>query len=85
MSVRAHDPVRVEMNLLPPERLDARKAARELPPLVKGYLRLGAYVGDGAVVDEQFGTTDICIVLPVAAINRRYVLHYGETAGRYAG
>ena len=84
-AVRAHEHLRVHMNCLPAEELDAKKAVRELPPLVKGYLRLGAYVGDGAVVDEQFGTTDICIVLPVAAINRRYVSHYGETAGRYAG
>jgi len=40
-------------------------------------LRLGAYIGDGAVIDHQFGTTDILIVLPVSAINARYFSHFG--------
>lgn len=82
--VRAQEHLFVEMNRMPPSALDSRAALRMLPPLVKGYLRLGAYVGDGAVVDHQFGTTDVCIILPVAAINARYVYHYGIDAARYA-
>jgi putative hemolysin len=62
----------VEMNRIPKEALDAKAALRELPPLVKGYLRLGAYIGDGAVVDHQFGTTDVLIVLPMQNITARY-------------
>lgn len=61
-----------------------KKALSTLPPLIKGYLRLGAYIGEGAVVDKDFGTTDVLIMLPVDNINPRYVSHYGETAGRYA-
>jgi putative hemolysin len=83
-SVRAHDRLHVEMGRLPVSAIDARVALRALPPLVKGYLRLGAFVGDGAVIDRQFGTTDICIILPVAAIDPRYVAYYGPDAGRYA-
>ncbi len=49
-----------------------------LPPLIKGYLRLGAFVGDGAVVDWQFGTTDVLIILPVEAIDPRYFEHFGQ-------
>jgi putative hemolysin len=45
----------------------------KMPPLIKGYLRLGAWVGDGAVVDSQFGTTDVLITLPVANIPKRYI------------
>ena len=44
--------------------------------MIKGYLRLGAFVGDGAVVDHEFGTTDVLIVLPVAAISERYIEHF---------
>jgi putative hemolysin len=44
--------------------------------LIKGYLRLGAYIGDGAVIDHEFGTTDVLIVLPVAAIKQRYFEHF---------
>jgi putative hemolysin len=63
---------RVEMNRMPKEAIDAKAALRELPPLIKGYLRLGAYIGDGAVVDHQFGTTDVLIVLPMQNITGRY-------------
>ena len=60
-----------------------RRAARMLPPLIKGYLRLGAKVGPQAVVDERFGTTDIFIVLPVSRINPKYVSYYGTNAERH--
>jgi L-ornithine Nalpha-acyltransferase len=83
-SVRAHDALRVEMDRMPLAAIDTRTALRALPPLVKGYLRLGAVVGDGAVVDRQFGTIDVLTVLPVAAIASRYIDHYGADAERYA-
>ena len=41
-------------------------------------------LADGAVIDRQFGTIDVAVVLPVAAISGRYVEHYGADAGRYA-
>ena len=47
-----------------------------IPPLIKGYIRLGAFVGDGAVIDHDFNTTDVCIVLPTKKIASRYKLHY---------
>jgi putative hemolysin len=62
----------VEMNRIAKDAIDTKKALRELPPLVKGYLRLGAYIGDGAVIDHQFGTTDVLIVLPMSRITARY-------------
>jgi L-ornithine Nalpha-acyltransferase len=57
---------------------------RELPPLIKGYLRLGAYICEEAVVDWQFGTTDVFIVLPIERINARYINYYGPDATRHA-
>jgi L-ornithine Nalpha-acyltransferase len=74
----------VEMNRMPKAAVDTKAALRELPPLIKGYLRLGAFVGDGAVIDYQFGTTDVLIVLPVAGISARYVQHFGPVADRHA-
>ena len=74
----------VAMDRLPADEIDPKAALKLLPPLVKGYLRLGAYIGDGAVIDRQFGTTDVLIVLPVGAISERYVNHYGVDATRYA-
>lgn len=82
--VRALPERYVEMNRMPKDAIDERAALRELPPLIKGYLRIGARIGEGAVVDHQFGTTDVMIVQPVATLNARYVNYYGADAGRYA-
>ncbi len=85
--VRAHDHLHVPMNCIPKDKIDQRAALRELPPLIKGYLRLGAMVGDGAVIDHQFGTTDVLIVLPVEKIDPRYFGHFGapdESGSRVA-
>ncbi|CDN46222.1 GNAT family N-acetyltransferase [Neorhizobium galegae] len=72
------------MDLMPMEDVNTRKALSLLPPLIKGYLRLGAMVGDGAVIDHAFNTTDVLIVLPIASISDRYISHFGADAGRFA-
>jgi putative hemolysin len=72
------------MDLMPVEAVNSKKALMALPPLIKGYLRLGAMVGSGAVVDQAFNTTDVLIVLPIASISDRYVNYYGADAGRFA-
>jgi putative hemolysin len=67
----------VDMNRMSKDAIDTKEALRALPPLIRGYLRLGAAIGDGAVIDHQFGTTDVLIVLPVSGINTRYFAHFG--------
>lgn len=70
----------VEMRRKPIDSIDARHAMRSLPPLIKGYVRLGCHVGEGAVIDHDFNSTDVLILLPVAAINPRYFAHFGAPA-----
>jgi putative hemolysin len=70
----------VEMNRLPPGGYDVAAAEAELPPLVKGYLRLGGFVGDGAVIDHQFNTTDVSIVVKCAAVSEKYYRSYSRRA-----
>ncbi len=70
--VRALEGQFVEMNTMAADDIDIRRARRALPPLIKGYLRIGCFIGDGAVVDHQFGTTDVFILLPVEKIAQRY-------------
>jgi putative hemolysin len=72
------------MNRMAKDAIDAKAALRELPPLIKGYLRAGAFIGDGAVIDHQFGTTDVLVVMPVTAIASRYLGHFGSAASRHA-
>ncbi|GAB4360344.1 MAG: GNAT family N-acetyltransferase [Oricola sp.] len=74
----------VSMDMMPEEAIDMKAALCALPPLVKGYLRLGARFADTAVIDRAFGSTDVMVILPVATINERYVRYYGADAGRFA-
>jgi putative hemolysin len=66
----------VSMNVVPPEDISPRRALHMLPPLIKGYLRLGGFVGEGAVVDYDFGTTDVCVVVKTEWVTDRYLRHY---------
>ena len=70
-------PHRVEMNRLDAAAIDGRAASRALPPLLKGYLRVGAVVGDGGFVDHQFNTVDVFVVMPVDRITSRYAERFG--------
>jgi putative hemolysin len=65
-----------DMNLMEKDAIDLKAAMKSLPPLVKAYLRLGASFGNGAVIDRQFGTTDVFVALRVADIDPRYIAHY---------
>jgi putative hemolysin len=71
-----------EMNLLPADQIDVKRALVALPPLIKGYLRLGGFVGDGAVIDPQFNTTDVCVIVQTDLITDKYFRHYDRTAPR---
>jgi putative hemolysin len=66
----------VEMRRMQPETLDPAQVRAALPPLIKGYLRLGGFVGDGAVIDEQFNTIDVCVVVKTALVADKYSRHY---------
>lgn len=62
---------------LPAEAIDTRRALGALPPLIKAYLRTGARFGRSAVIDHQFGTTDVFALMPMRDIEDRYLAHYG--------
>jgi L-ornithine Nalpha-acyltransferase len=68
----------VNMKMVESHQIKQRRALAKLPPLIKGYLRLGCFIGEGAVVDPQFNTVDVLIILPVSNINPRYFEHFGE-------
>jgi L-ornithine Nalpha-acyltransferase len=70
----------VEMNRLPVGAFDPARALTDLPPLIKGYLRLGGFVGDGAVVDADFNTVDVCVVVKTDLVTEKYSRHYVRQA-----
>ena len=80
----------IDMNMLPAAEVDAdvavahfdaRAAIAALPPLIKGYLRLGGLVGEGAVIDHQFNTTDVCIIVVTDRVTDKYFNHYQRQVG----
>ncbi len=77
LGVRARPELYVEMNHMPKEQIDPRAALHALPPLIKGYLRAGCQIGEGAVIDRQFGTTDVLIYLPMSQLDPRYLSRFG--------
>jgi putative hemolysin len=72
----------VDMNLHKKEDLNPGKVFSALPPLIKGYLRVGSTIGDGAVIDHQFNTTDVCIVMQLDKMTDRYRKHYSRKLNR---
>jgi putative hemolysin len=65
------------MDRLAPGEVDVKRALAALPPLVKGYMRVGAKFGEGAVIDRQFGVTDVFVVMPISEIEGRYIEYFG--------
>jgi L-ornithine Nalpha-acyltransferase len=70
----------IEMNRMAKDAIDPPRALALLPPLIKGYLRLGGFVGDGAVIDRQFNTTDVSIIVKTDLVTDRYYRHYERRA-----
>jgi L-ornithine Nalpha-acyltransferase len=66
----------IEMRRLDRDEIDPRAVLIRLPPLIKGYLRLGGFVGDGAVIDPQFNTTDVAVVAQTDLVTDKYYKHY---------
>jgi putative hemolysin len=75
----------VPMLRMAPDQLNTRSALNALPPLIKGYLRLGAWVGDGAVIDSQFNTIDVCVVVKTDQVTNKYLRHYERRRRDEAG
>ena len=82
LRVRARSEHYLDMNLMPRDAIDSVRALRVIPPLIKAYLRLGGFVGDGAFVDRDFNTIDVCVVMDTARMTERYLHFYQRGRGR---
>jgi len=92
LRTRAVESRYVDMNRVPAAAVTNRQAASllppeitSLPPLIKGYLRVGAYVGDGAVIDRQFNTTDVCVIVKTDLISAQYYKQFVKGRDRGEG
>ena len=74
--VDAWPEIQVPLKQMPADKINDKKALRQLPPLLKAYMRIGCYFGESAMVDHQFGTTDVFIIMPIENIDSKYIQHY---------
>ena len=75
LRVRAHSGT-VQPGLLPAGSVDRRAAMAATPALIKAYLRLGGFVGDGVFVDHAFNTTDVCLVMDTHSMSAKHKQFY---------
>lgn len=76
--VRAYSRHFVDMNMMDADAIDLKAARRALPPLLRGYIRSGALVGIGAVIDHQFNTVDVFVLMPMQQLSERYRQRYAS-------
>lgn len=63
----------VAMDIIPKDQIDRKAAIVQTPTLIKAYLRLGGVVGQGAYVDRDFHTTDVCMLVDTKTTRARRV------------
>lgn len=77
------------MSRIPAHAIDSRLALRQMPPLLRGYLRIGAHVAPQAFIDQRFATTDVLVLAPLANApavwRRRFESMTGIGAKHHAG
>ena len=76
LRLRAVEGRYIDMRRCDPAAIDHKRMQQALPPLIKGYLRLGGFIGDGAVIDPQFNTTDVAVIVKTDLITDKYYRHY---------
>ena len=69
----------VDMDILPPDQVDKIEALRQIPALIKAYLRLGGFVGEGAYIDREFNTVDVCLIMDTSRMVQRYRSFYSRS------
>ncbi|MEM6422684.1 MAG: GNAT family N-acyltransferase, partial [Pseudomonadota bacterium] len=85
LRVRAAESAFAAMDILPPEDVDKVEALRQIPALIKAYIRLGGFVGEGAFIDYGFNTVDVCLIMDTARMVSRYHKFYTRHTTRGVG
>jgi L-ornithine Nalpha-acyltransferase len=72
LRVRAHGPGAETVALTPLDKLDRKAALAATPALIKAYIRLGGFVGEGVFLDHAFNTTDVCLVMDTDRMSKKH-------------
>jgi putative hemolysin len=82
LRVRARPAHFLGMDRMPGEAVDPARALRVIPALIKAYLRVGGFVGEGAWVDRDFNTIDVCVVMDTGRMTERYHRYFARNRDR---
>lgn len=84
LRVQAHKQTDVPpLQLLPCEQVDRIAATKDIPPLIKSYLRLGGVVGDGVYFDYEFNSTDIFLLVDTLNMSEDRERRYRKYRGKF--
>jgi len=81
VDLRVRSRVYTAMDRIPAAEVDRRAAMKATPALIKAYLRLGGFVGDGAYVDHAFNTVDVCLLMDTGRMSERHRSFYVRGRG----
>ena len=81
MRVRVREEYYQPLDLIPADKIDRVRAMAQTPALIKAYLRLGGFIGDGAFIDHDFNTTDVCLMMDTKRMSARHREAYTRRAG----
>jgi len=82
LTVKSIGDTSASINIIPKEKIDRVAAIVQLPALIKAYLRLGGFVGDGAYIDYQFNTIDVCVLMDTLRMSQTRKSHYEHIVGK---
>lgn len=76
LRVRTREEFFVPMDAVPEDEVNRSAALKQIPTLIKAYIRLGGFVGEGAFVDHEFNTVDVCLLMDTTRMVDRYRTFY---------
>ena len=77
------NPAMTQMNILPRAFVNEDEAKKQMTPLIKGYLRLGATFGRGVFIDKGFGTYDVFVLVQTKNIDKTYQKHFAGSENAF--
>lgn len=76
--VQARKGSRSNINLIKEEEIDLRKVRKQMPALIKGYIKIGATFGEDAFIDKPFNSVDLFVLLDVDKVNPAILRRFQE-------
>ena len=61
--LRSKSKTAVDLPIVPMDDISRVEAVKKIPSLIKAYIKMGGFIGEGVYIDHSFNTTDVCLIL----------------------